>query len=97
MKRPEKKAKFPYGDNDGTSYANAQNNLIYQGYNQACDDWEKYIDYCTNFTNEKSLPSVEEMQVIISSNCKVVGRGTESYFTPDINKIAEAIHKRLGG
>ena len=57
MERPKKK-KVRFTDDENIHY------------NQACDDWEKYIAYCTDFKNhvEQDLPGEEE---VLGDSCKV--------------------------
>jgi len=54
MKRPEKKEL----SNEGNRCVQVGEDYIV-GYNQACDDWEKY------------LPTVEELETLIESRCGI--------------------------
>ena len=87
MKRPKKKEISC----EDTSYAQLEE----IGYNQACDDWEKWTEKCQeDFISVSSLPSCKEIEEIIKNS-------DLSYFTDVIDKeikeLTKALHKRLRG
>ena len=100
MKRPEKKDHFCGDLYDGG---------MLHGYNQACDDWEKYWEeeHTLHIESEKelcklkeSLPTVEEIEEImgdLSLEEGVLGFHNFEWVKIPIRTVAKAIHKRLRG
>lgn len=79
MKRPEKK-EFAQGY---PTNSNNKKNEIIQSYNQACEDWEKF------------LPNEEEIKEIITDFQEWARKQNQ---VNDISsKLALTIHKRLKG
>jgi len=96
MKRPEKKEL----SNEGNRCVQVGEDYLV-GYNQACDDWEKYWEeeHTLHIESEKelcklkeSLPTVEELETFIESRC-----GIPIIVTLGGGNLAEDIHKRLIG
>ena len=95
--RPKKK-KYNIGDDPR-----------HEGYNQACDDWEKYWEeeHTLHIESEKelcklkeSLPTVEEIEEImgdLSLEEGVLGFHNFEWVKIPIRTVAKAIHKRLRG
>jgi len=66
------------------------------GYNQACDDWEKYHEWYikTHCVKKKDLPNIEEINKIYCQNC-LYEECNEICDKMRI-KITYAIAKRIG-
>ena len=70
------------------------------GYNQACDDWEKYSieEYKRGYQQgwgdrDRALPSEDEISQLIRDT-----RVREGYLARDVcDVLAKAIHKRING
>ena len=104
MKRPEKKEL----SNEGNRCVQVGEDYIV-GYNQACDDWEKYWEeeHTLHIESEKelcklkeSLPTVEEIEEImgdLSLEEGVLGFHNFEWVKIPIRTVAKAIHKRLRG
>ena len=83
MEKPKRKKLLDYMGYENSkkpNYAADCNEML--GFNQACDEWEKF------------LPDVEEILIIIRKNSDA----SNHYYDPtEDNRIARAIAKRIGG
>jgi len=102
MKRPEKKEL----SNEGNRCVQVGEDYIV-GYNQSCDDWEKWTEKCQeDFISVSSLPSCKEIEEIIDRHMSERSHITKDdqysglVVHPNIHLVkdtAKAIHKRLRG
>ena len=106
MKRPEKKECSD--ENPYNCLECGDEGWVY-GYNQACDDWEKWTEKCQeDFISVSSLPSCKELEEIIDTltseksifNLEIVTIKGKCFNKITMNKngkevLAKAIHRRL--
>ena len=106
MKRPEKKEL----SNEGNRCVQVGEDYIV-GYNQSCDDWEKWTEKCQeDFISVSSLPSCKELEEIIDTfvgvkplfDIQLIIIKSKPFNKITMNKdgrktLAQAIHKRLRG
>ena len=84
MKKPEKMVGRMF-DGDGAWE---------EGYNQACDDWEKYHEWYikTHCVRKEDLPDAEEIARLIDAYYTYSGCGKDG----EISELARDIAKRIG-
>ena len=92
--KPEKK-----GLEDFQFAGGAEMEDFVEGYNEACDDWEKYHEWLLKNNSwyecfETTLPGEEEIEKIIENEMDVA-RKMDGY--ADAHNLAKAIHKRIKG
>ena len=82
MKKPKKKA-----------YTTGEHDLIRlpkEGYNQACNDWERYLGDNYTTKNRLSAKKIREAIVDVLPNTYLIATEPK-YITPYIDKIVQAI------
>jgi len=92
----EKPKKFPISEVTHTEGVSITSIAEMFGYNQACDDWEKYHEWYvkTHCVRKENLPNIEEINKIYCQNC-LYEECNEICDKMRI-KITYAIAKRIG-